>query len=109
MRKQSHQLVPLLRFLGTALILAVVVVPSASQAPSQSIGHNDNHKGRPYTGSQINPLPLHGTRHLPGSGVEAVEEVGGGDHEDDGRETLLVVVPGGLVPDLVGDRVRPIG
>src|SRR5216683_2959744 len=53
--------------------------------------------------------PGHCARHLPGSGVEAVEEVGRGDHEDQGREPLLVVVPAGLVPDLVGDRVRPIG
>src|SRR5438105_10255551 len=53
-------------------------------------------------------LPLC-TRHLPGGGVEAVEEVGRGDHEDQGREPLLVVVPGGLVPDRVWDRVRPIG
>jgi hypothetical protein len=48
-------------------------------------------------------------RHLPGGGVEAVEEVGRGDHEDQGCEPLLVVVPGGLVPDRVWDRVRPIG
>ncbi len=48
-------------------------------------------------------------RHLSGGGVEAVEEVGRGDHDDQGREPLLVVVPGGLVPDLVGDRVGPVG
>jgi hypothetical protein len=49
------------------------------------------------------------SRHLPGGGVEAIEEVSCGDHENQGREPLLVVVLGGLVPDLVGDRVRPIG
>src|SRR5258707_3446056 len=53
--------------------------------------------------------PGHCARHLPGGGVEAVEEVGRGNHEDQGREPLLCVVPAGLVPDLVGDRVRPIG
>src|SRR6266487_5164966 len=53
-------------------------------------------------------LPLC-TCHLSGGGVEAVEEVGRGYHEDQGRESLLVVVLAGLAPDLVGNRVRPIG
>ena len=35
-------------------------------------------------------LPALATRHLPGGGVEAVEEVGGGDHEDQSRGPLLV-------------------
>jgi hypothetical protein len=41
--------------------------------------------------------------------VEVVEEVGCGDHEDQDRQSLLFVVPGGLVIDLVWDRVCPIG
>src|SRR5437764_11316883 len=53
-------------------------------------------------------LPLC-ARYLPGGDVEAVEEVGRGDHEDQSRESLLVVVPGGLVPDRVWDRVGPVG
>src|SRR5258708_15238093 len=54
-------------------------------------------------------LPALAARYLPGGGVEAVEEVGRGDHEDQSRESLLVVVPGGLVPDRVWDRVGPVG
>src|SRR5260370_17458149 len=46
---------------------------------------------------------------MPDGGVEAVEEVGRGDHEDQSRESLLVVVPGGLFPDRVWDRVGPVG
>ncbi len=54
-------------------------------------------------------LPDLAACHLPGGGIEAVEEVGRGDHEDQGRESLFVVVPGGLVVDLVWDRVGPVG
>jgi hypothetical protein len=54
-------------------------------------------------------LPVLAARHLPGGGIEAVEKVGRGDHEDQRRESLLVVVPGGLVIDLVWDRVGPVG
>jgi hypothetical protein len=54
-------------------------------------------------------LPTLAACHLPGGDVEAVEEVGCGDHEDQDRQSLLVVVPGGLVIDLVWDRVCPIG
>src|SRR5690242_10689701 len=54
-------------------------------------------------------LPMLTTSHLPGGDVEAVEEVGHPDHEDQGRKSLLVVMPGGLVPDVVWDRVRPVG
>ena len=50
-----------------------------------------------------------GARDLAGGGVEPVEQVGDGDHEDDRGELLLVVVVGGGVPDLVGDRVGPVG
>src|SRR5438477_11115488 len=60
------------------------------------------------TGPLSASLPLC-ARHLPGGGIEAVEEVGRGDHEDQGCEPLLVVVPAGLVPDRVWDRVGPIG
>src|SRR5690348_12046779 len=52
-------------------------------------------------------LPV-GARHLPGSGVEAVEEVGRGDHKDQSRESLLVVVASGLLPDRIGDRVGTV-
>ena len=54
-------------------------------------------------------LPTLAACHLPGGGIEAVEEVGCGDHKDQGRESLLVVVLGGLVPDRVWDRVGPVG
>jgi hypothetical protein len=37
--------------------------------------------------------------------METVEEVGCGDHEDQDRQSLLVVVPGSLVPDRVRNRV----
>src|SRR5271166_177987 len=49
-----------------------------------------------------------GACHLPGSGVNAVEQVGRGDHQDDRGEALLVVVVSRLVPDLVWYRVRPV-
>ena len=55
------------------------------------------------------PFPFRHARSLPGGGAKAGEEVGCGDHEDQGRQPLLVVVPDGLVPDRVGDRVRLIG
>jgi hypothetical protein len=54
-------------------------------------------------------LPALAARHLPDGGVETVEEVGRGDHQDQCRESLLVVVPGGLVPDWVWDRVGLVG
>src|SRR2546425_2119837 len=54
-------------------------------------------------------LPTLAACHLPGGDIEAVEEGGCGDHEDQGRESLLVVVPGGLVPDRIRDRVGPVG
>jgi hypothetical protein len=47
-------------------------------------------------------------RHLPGSNVEAVPDVDQGDLDDQGCKRRLVVVPGGLVPDVVRYRVRPI-
>jgi O-acetylserine/cysteine efflux transporter len=46
--------------------------------------------------------------HLPGGDVEAVVDVSGSDHEDQGRKAPLIVVPGGLGPDLVGHRVGPV-
>src|SRR5215472_5269292 len=55
------------------------------------------------------PFPIRRAHSLPGGGAEAGKEVGGGDHEDQGCQPLLVVVPGGLVPDRVGDWVRLIG
>src|SRR5215467_214493 len=48
-------------------------------------------------------------RHLPGGGIEAIEEIGCGDHEDQGCESLLIIVPGSLVPDLIGDWIGPVG
>src|SRR5579859_604469 len=44
-------------------------------------------------------------RHLPGRGVEAIEEVGGGDHQDESCQALFIVVAGGLFPDLVGNGI----
>jgi hypothetical protein len=49
-----------------------------------------------------------GPCRLPGGDVEAVEDVGRGDHEDQRREPVLVVVAGGLVPDLVGHGIGPV-
>jgi O-acetylserine/cysteine efflux transporter len=46
--------------------------------------------------------------HLPGGHVEAVEDVCRRDHEDQGRGATLIIVPGRLVPDLVGHRVGPV-
>src|SRR5207245_8454550 len=46
--------------------------------------------------------------HLSGGDVEAVPDVDRGDGEDQGRQRRLVVVPGGLVPDVVWYRVRPV-
>jgi hypothetical protein len=40
--------------------------------------------------------------------VEAVEEVGYRDHQHQSRELPLIVVPGGLGPDLIGDRAGPV-
>jgi drug/metabolite transporter (DMT)-like permease len=48
------------------------------------------------------------TGHLPGGHVEAVEHIGGRDHENQGGEAPLIVVPGGLVPYLVGHRVTAV-
>src|SRR5215213_1884435 len=48
------------------------------------------------------------SRYLPGGDVEAVPDVDASDVEDQGRKRLLVVMAGGLVPDLVRYRVRPI-
>src|SRR5579863_3519077 len=50
-----------------------------------------------------------GAGRLAGDAVEAVEDVGDGDLEDQGGQALLVVVPGGLVPDLVRYRVGAVG
>ena len=47
------------------------------------------------------------SRDLLGGRVEAIEEIGHADHQDQRGELLLVVVAGGLLPDLVGNRVRP--
>jgi hypothetical protein len=47
-------------------------------------------------------------RHLPGGDVEPVEEVGRGNGEDEGGQPFLVVMPGGLVPDLVRDRIGSV-
>src|ERR1700722_2500471 len=52
---------------------------------------------------------LPGAGWLAGDAVEAVEDVGDGDLEDQGGEALLVVVLGRLVPDLVGYRGRAVG
>jgi O-acetylserine/cysteine efflux transporter len=45
------------------------------------------------------------TGRLAGGHVEAIEDVSRRDHEEQGREATLIVVPGGLVPDSVGHRV----
>jgi len=62
------------------------------------------------SGSQLFPLrrlpPLAG--RLSGGGVEPVEDVDQTDLDDQCRKGRLVVVPGGLIPDLVGYRVGPI-
>jgi O-acetylserine/cysteine efflux transporter len=66
--------------------------------------------GRGHAGSRqcAGPGSAPRTGHLPGGHSEAVEDVGRRDHEDQGREATLIVVPGGLVPDVVRHRVRPV-
>jgi hypothetical protein len=46
--------------------------------------------------------------NLPGSDVDAVEDVHGGDPQDQRGQPLLVVVPGGFVPDLVRYGIGPV-
>src|SRR5262249_14867019 len=53
-------------------------------------------------------VPPGAGRHPEGR-VDAVEEVGHRHHQHQRPELPLVVVPGGLGPDLVGDRARPVG
>jgi len=53
---------------------------------------------------QPSPSPRLGD--LPRSNVEAVEHIGYGYREHERRQSALVIMPGGLVPDLVGNRVR---
>src|SRR5579872_792357 len=60
-------------------------------------------------GSFSAALPCCCTSHQFCGGVEAVEEVGGGNHEEQGGETFLVIMAGGLVPDVVGDGVGAVG
>jgi RNA polymerase sigma-70 factor (ECF subfamily) len=55
-------------------------------------------------GSPVGPL----ARDLPGGDVDAVEDVHGGDPQDQRGQLLLVVVPGGLVPDPVRYGVGPV-
>src|SRR5579863_1513858 len=57
----------------------------------------------------FSPSPFGGACYLFGGGIEAVEEVGGSDHEEQGGKSLLVVVAGGFVPNRVRDRVGPVG
>jgi O-acetylserine/cysteine efflux transporter len=64
--------------------------------------------GRVRHGSLRSPRSAPGAGHLPGGHVEAVEHVGRRDHENQGREAPLIVVLGGLGPDLAGHRVRPV-
>src|SRR5215467_13592069 len=66
--------------------------------------------GRCHRGSLLfaGPRSAPPASHLPGGHVEAVEDVGRSDHEEQGREATLIVVPGRLVPDLVGHRVGPV-
>src|SRR6266702_390277 len=54
-------------------------------------------------------FPVRRVSSLPGSSAEAREKIGRRGQENQGRQPLLVVVPGSLVPDRIGDRVRLIG
>ena len=54
-------------------------------------------------------LPRCFARRLLDGDIDAIEEVGHGDHENDGGQPLLVVVPDGFLPDLVRNRVGPVG
>src|SRR5437763_17173721 len=54
-------------------------------------------------------LPRCFARRLPDGDIDAVEEGGYGDHENDGGQPLLVIVPGGFLPDLVRNSVGPVG
>jgi hypothetical protein len=75
-----------------------------------SEGGPDQVQGRVRPLPRLTMTPLAGARarHLPGGDVEAVPEVDQGDVDDQGRQRWLVIVPGGLAPDLVGYRVRPV-
>src|SRR2546427_7533404 len=53
-------------------------------------------------------LPTLAACHLPGGGIEAAGEAGYHRHEDKSRSGLLVVVPGGLLPDRDMDRARAV-
>src|SRR5258708_32163393 len=53
------------------------------------------------------PLPLLAC-YLPGGSVDAVPGIDRDDGDDQCPKRLLIVVPGGLVPDLVGYGVCPI-
>src|SRR5437660_11283282 len=52
--------------------------------------------------------PLVGARDLVGGDVDTVPEVDVGDGQDERAQRLLVEMAGGLVPDVVGDRVGAI-
>src|ERR1700730_3032462 len=45
---------------------------------------------------------------LSGGNVETVEDVGRGDRKDQSRQRRLLVMTCGLVPDVVGNRIRPV-
>ena len=49
-----------------------------------------------------------GACDLAGGDVDAVEEVGCGDREDEGCERFLVVVAGGFLPDRARRRVQGV-
>ena len=54
-------------------------------------------------------LPGYFACRLPDGDIDAVEEVGHGDHENDRGQSLLVIILGCLVIDLVRNRVGPVG
>lgn len=48
-------------------------------------------------------------RHLPRRDVQAVPRIGCGDHENQARKLLFVVMPRRLIPDFVRHGIRSVG
>jgi hypothetical protein len=83
-----------------------VPVPSATREPGSACGGAlTRAAARVLPSSRLGP----DASHLPDGGVEPVEDVGRGDSQQQHGQSFLVVVPGGLVPDLVRYWIRPVG
>ena len=72
------------------------------------------HRGDPCSTRLRRPLGLDDAGDvvpggLAGRDIDAVEGVDRRGGDDEGRQLRLTVVSGGVVPDIVGNRVRPVG